>query len=68
MTRRYSRRLSIATVTIAGAILLTTQTGCPAGTDFRDAALPAVRTGVESILDGILDGIFAALEPETAMD
>jgi hypothetical protein len=38
--------------------------GCTAGRDFRDAALPSLRTGVDAIVDGLLDGIFAVIEPE----
>lgn len=34
------------------------------GTEFRDAALPAIQTGVNAILDGLVTGIFAAIEPE----
>ena len=38
--------------------------GCSIGKDFRAAAGPAVETGVNAILDGLVDGLFAAIEPE----
>ena len=68
MSRPNMRGLSAAAVIIAAAIVLSTQTGCPGGTQFREAALPAVQTGVDSILDGIVDGIFAAIAPESLSD
>jgi hypothetical protein len=45
-------------------LLLTIQTGCPAGKEFREAAGPAIKTGVNSVLDGLVDGFFAAFEPD----
>lgn len=46
-------------------MLLGGVTGCgAAGRDFRTAALPAVESGVTLILNGVLDGIFAAIRPE----
>lgn len=39
-------------------------TGCTAGREFREAALPAFRSGSLSIVTGLLDGLFAAIEPE----
>jgi hypothetical protein len=47
----------------AGGLLL--QAGCPlTGREFREVATPAVHTGVSQILNGLLDGLFAAIEPE----
>lgn len=42
--------------------------GClPAGgTAFRNTALPAIQTGVSSILDGVVNGVFAAIAVEPA--
>ncbi len=34
------------------------------GTQFREAALPAIETGMSSILNGLLEGVFAAIEVE----
>ena len=43
-------------------------TGCVGGKEFRETAFPAIHTGVSSILNGLVDGVFAAIEvdPETA--
>lgn len=40
------------------------QTGCEAAVnkDFREAALPAIENGVGLILDGVVDGVFAAID------
>ena len=53
---------------IVAAILLMGSTGCipTRGVQFREAALPAIESGVSSIMNGVLDGIFAAIEPETS--
>jgi len=42
--------------------------GCiPAGgTAFRTTALPAIETGVSSILDGVVSGVFAAIAVDPA--
>ena len=68
MSRPNMRGFSAAAVIITAAIALSTQTGCPGGRQFREAALPAVQTGVDSILDGIVDGIFAAIAVESPND
>ena len=48
-----------------GLILMTGLTaGCEFGRDFRAAALPAVHQGADLVLTGLLDGLFAAMEPE----
>ena len=53
----------IATVGLALATV--TQPGCvPIGTEFREAAGPALEEGLNSIMDGLLDGLFAAIEPD----
>lgn len=40
--------------------------GCntPTGRQFRDAALPNIESGVQAILSGFVDGVFAAIETE----
>lgn len=53
---------------VVAATILVTQTGCLTGPEFRAAALPAMESGVEQILDGLVDGIFAAIEPETSTE
>ncbi len=51
--------LSISTLVLGGL------SGCEAGREFRAAAVPALQTGVTQILTGLLDGIFAVIEPDT---
>ena len=38
--------------------------GCSLGQEFRAAAGPAVETGVNAILDGLVSGLFAVIEPD----
>ena len=38
------------------------------GTEFREAAGPAVQAGVTQVVDGLLEGIFAVIEPEATSD
>lgn len=40
---------------------LSLQFGCLASQRFRDAAGPAIQTGVTDIVNGLLDGFFAAI-------
>ncbi len=57
-------RLRCAIVALAAAALLT-GTACDeeaAARAFRDAAAGSLQTGVSSILNGVVDGLFAALE------
>lgn len=39
--------------------------GCVASEQFRTAALPQLQSGASSILNGVLDGFFAAIEVES---
>ncbi len=54
-------RASIAAMS-AGA---TFATGCLTGSEFREAAAPLVEQGVDSIMDGLIDGLFAVIDPDT---
>ncbi len=36
------------------------------GVAFRDSALPAIETGISTILDGVVSGVFAAIAVEPA--
>lgn len=38
--------------------------GCTTGRAFREAALPSLEAGIALVLDGLVDGVFAAIEPE----
>ena len=57
------RRLKLVT-TAAVALVAVACCGCLTGKDFREAAGPAMESGVNLILDGLVDGIFAVIEPE----
>ena len=57
-------RMAAAAVA-AGALLA--QPGCTTGLDeFRTVATPALHGGVSQIMNGFLDGFFAAIEPESS--
>ena len=59
-----SKRFGLSVCLLGLAPIL--QGGCIPiqGTQFREAALPAIETGMSSILNGILDGVFASIEVE----
>ena len=63
---RRSRKLAIG----IGTVALASQAACIpySGTQFREAAIPAVQTGMSSIMNGLLDGLFAAIEVEKQTD
>jgi len=48
--------------------VLLTACGCTTGRAFREAALPSLEAGISLVLDGIVDGVFAAIEPEPQTD
>lgn len=63
-TVRFRGRIS-RHVLLAAAALVTQSACLPlSGTDFRNQALPAIETGVGSILDGLVSGVFAAIQTE----
>ena len=64
MLARLSRMLAISVFAAA----LTTQFGCEFGREFREAAVPLVESGVKDIVNGMLDGLFAAIEPDDTTD
>ncbi len=61
-TVRVSRKL------LAGLVILpmVAQLGCVLGKEFRAVASPAIHTGVTDILTGVVDGVFAVIEPDDA--
>jgi len=65
-TRRHRWRFCPAC--IATTCLLLISSGCLSDREFRAAALPAVQSGVSQILNGFLDGVFAAIAPEPESD
>ena len=65
---RELRRVRKATAAMTGVsfTVFSVVSGCAdVGRDFRTAAGPAIESGVRSIVDGVLDGLFAVIEPET---
>ena len=54
-------------VIAAGIAAFAGQAGCIpySGTQFRETAIPALQTGVTSIMNGLIDGVFAAIEVES---
>lgn len=64
--KRHSRNRLIAFALMSTATL--PATNCTFGREFRDAAGPALQSGVTSILTGLVNGLFAAIEPEPETD
>lgn len=64
--RRHWRAFRRGSLLTGLCLLASVQWGCLSGTEFRAAAAPAIKTGVNSILDGLVDGLFAVVEPDTA--
>ena len=63
--RRPSRLLLFRPCTAALiAIVVLTPAGCVTGREFLIVATPAVQDGVSQIVNGLLDGLFAAIEPD----
>ena len=50
---------------LASSAVIATLSGCLTGPQFRQAALPAIEGGIGQILDGLVDGVFAAIEVES---
>ena len=46
------------------AMLLATQLGCRSAQEFREVAGPAVHSGVTDIVNGLVDGMFAVIDPD----
>ncbi len=68
-SRRNCRSFCAAGAIVALSILLLPlNVGCEdaVAEEFRSAALSSVETGVNSIMDGILEGIFAIAEPSSS--
>ena len=61
-----STRTCVTAITMVVAAVFST--GCLSGREFRDIAGPAVHSGVSLILDGLVDGVFAVIDPDTASD
>jgi len=59
--KRNSRFGAVAILLVVAAC----STGCRFGREFRDVAGPSIHSGVSLILNGVVDGAFAAFEPDT---
>lgn len=59
-TVRVSWKLLIGLV----AMLLAAQPGCGSAQEFRAVAGPSVHSGVTDIVNGLVDGMFAVIEPD----
>lgn len=57
-------RVRIRTLLCLGLLGTLSSAGCTVGREFRQAALPAVHEGITLILNGVLDGVFSAIEVE----
>ncbi len=68
MSAQPRKRRTQAVAVSMTALAISVCSGCVAGREFRQAALPGLHTGVSQILDGIVDGFFAAIQPEPETD
>jgi len=59
------RSIRACTGMIAMILAAACLTGCDRSREFRDAAGSALHSGVSLILDGLVDGVFAVIEPDT---
>ncbi|MCH8149108.1 MAG: hypothetical protein IH987_14185 [Planctomycetes bacterium] len=50
---------------LVSCAFIATLSGCLTGPQFRTAALPAIEGGIEQILDGLVDGVFATIKVES---
>ncbi len=68
--RTANRRLPIPKATVTGLALLglTLLAGCDSemAKEFREVASPSLQSGISSILDGVVDGVFAVVDPDTS--
>ena len=68
MGKGWIRRSMRGIAVMLAAAGITLSTGCEpdVGRQFRDAALPSLHTGVSAIVNGLVEGVFATIEPEPA--
>ncbi len=65
MNRHVNRRKVYCVLGLALALPATTGAGCNEYMDeFRAAASPSLRTGVDALVDGFVEGVFAVVEPD----
>lgn len=59
------KRNWVATTLILGGLLAVATCGCVAGQEFRAAAGDSLRSGLTTVTNGLIDGLFAVFEPDT---
>ena len=64
-SRRARVWMSIATVVGGSGLLPVSACNGVLGRQFRTAAGDSIEQGVQSIVSGVLDGVFAILEPDS---
>ena len=64
MHRKKTVRVSWKMLIGLVVMLLATQPGCGSAQEFREVAGPAVHSGVTDIVNGLVDGLFAVIEPD----
>lgn len=62
MQRRMTKHRMKWLITSCGVLVAATQAGC--GREFREAAAPALEAGINQVLDGLVDGVFAVITPD----
>jgi uncharacterized membrane protein YfcA len=68
MSKHNPSRRSLLTIGSAVVIWMGAAAGCEVGREFRAAATPAVQSGVTQIVNGLMEGFFAAIEVDTPSD
>ena len=64
---RWSSTMGRCVVWATVGLAVPLMSGCTLITDeFRATAVPALQTGVQSILTGLVDGLFAVVDPGTS--
>jgi len=62
MCMKSAIRKSIAMIMFAAMLPLT---GCAEAEEFRSVAGSTIQAGVQTVASGIIDGLFAVLDPDT---
>lgn len=66
MMATYKHRLLV--LMIGGGMALLTMGGCAQAEEFRAVAVGQVQSGLTSIVTGLIDGVFAVIEPDATTD
>jgi len=63
-----NRRFKPAAIAAIFSLLVIAQAGCEEAEEFRAAAASSLRSGVQTIATGLIDGLFAVFEPDMTDD